>query len=151
MAYDNGPVIKTLIKRAAAINAGEIDKSLEIENKLKRLVDKDKKKFVRPVKAFVTFLNQFDHERVINYFETKTKPWDFKDRLYLTNKEGRFLTFNRYKLAVSEAPEPSNIIWENQAESLSGQRKKKLIAYIAILILLILSGIFITFMKSLTL
>lgn len=85
---------------------------------------------------------------MINYFKTETDPWDFNDRLILTHEKGKFLIFKGYRLGVREAPEPSNIIWENQAVGIKSQRKKKLQAYVIIFVLLIISAIFITLMKS---
>lgn len=72
----------------------------------------------RPVKAFITFRQQIDHEKVLNIFEASYSPYDYRDRLRLVNKKGKFLLFYKFKLGLKEAPEPSNIIWENQAVTL---------------------------------
>tara|TARA_B110000285_G_C15133473_1_gene625241 strand:- start:1883 stop:2074 length:192 start_codon:yes stop_codon:yes gene_type:complete len=62
---------------------------------------------MRPVQAYVTFKYQNGMERCINHFETEYtllgKPIPPEDPLKMLGET----------LHVSEASEPSNIIWEN--------------------------------------
>ena len=70
-----------LKKNANLINSGEKEDSKELESRIIEMVFMNREKFSRPVKAFITFCNQINHERILNKFETRIDPLDYHDRL----------------------------------------------------------------------
>lgn len=96
-----------------------------------------KETFKRVVAAFVTFANQEAFERCITYFETGK---DFLD--YPTFQKRAFMLFGE-RLEVSQAPEPSNLIYENFEIDTKQRNKNKLKVFS--LIALFFVGVFMLF------
>lgn len=83
-----------------------MNKSMEAIKQIKQAVNNNYDKYTRPVAAFVTF----------NYLEAKEL---FLEK-YITHRTNfiRKLVFDNEKfLEVTDAPYPTNIIWENLAVS----------------------------------
>lgn len=80
---------------------------MDTDAKLNALLNDNKEKLDRPVCAFVTFTTQEAKERAMKYYcklnENGTPNGDCTDGLIS----------NGMSLFVEDAPEPSNIIWEN--------------------------------------
>lgn len=76
-------------------------------NKQLKWDPKQIKPFERPVQAFVTFKEQGHHSRVLNSFETGKSFFGYpvfeNERLLLAGVPVEFF----------QAPEPTNLIWQN--------------------------------------
>ena len=85
------------------IIAGKFTKLAEIHKKIEQYVLLHRDEILRPVNAFITFENQEGYERAVDNFPKS------KRSAAITNVNQML----KDKLIVEEAPEPSNIIWEN--------------------------------------
>jgi DNA-binding transcriptional regulator of glucitol operon len=107
-AYKNGAIINKLKERGAKIGADAKFEEIEkIEASMEAHLDKYTNEVTSPVAAYVTFTTQEAKERCKRYFfklnDDGTKNLDYEDGLIIGSDE----------LEVLEAPEPSNVIWEN--------------------------------------
>jgi len=82
------------------------------------LVKKDKERFTQPTFAFITFEDEYGYTKAIQAGKTKDKNSPFK--------------FN-------QAPDPTDIIWENRHRSPLQIHLRELVAYIVIFAVLMLS------------
>lgn len=93
-AYNNSAMIRLLKQRGAQIKAGNFKKVVELEEKINDLKASNIEDLTRPVYAFITFLQEGGYEAA-------------KDVSEGTRILGS-------KIKISEAPEPTDIIWENR-------------------------------------
>ena len=118
-AYGNKKIITNLQKRGKLLTKGKIGGISSVENRINKQVADDRYylEFIKPVTAFITFKYQNGMERCLNSFETEKSF--FGDPIFQTetDEQGReqdsCLKMLDEKLECREAPEPSNIIWEN--------------------------------------
>ena len=75
------------------------------------MLEKDAEKLMTPVKAFIIFNDQEGFDRCEKYFY----KWDESERK--ENPSYKKVKFLGDDLDFSCAPDPSNIIWENQSKS----------------------------------
>ena len=100
-------VVDLLKKRGLLIgNDADIEKIEEVDLQLNKLFEQNKEKINHPVCAFVTFTTQEGKERAMKYYcllnEDGTPNGDYEA-----------LVSDEITLEVIDAPEPSNLIWEN--------------------------------------
>lgn len=89
---------------------------------------------MRPVAAFITFETQEGYERACNLKGTR----NWKEQLVSAKH-----SFMGEPLAMQEAPEPTNIIWENRDKTFTTQLKRKAIVVLVVIALLL--GAFVGF------
>ena len=92
-AFDNGSMINLLKYRAKAIHKAKFDIVSKLENKLTRLKNQDFEKLNVPNTFYCTFANVAARKSALNLER---------------------IDFYGEKLKVKEAPNPSDIIWENR-------------------------------------
>ena len=103
-----------------------------MEAEILKDIEENYQKFSRPVAAFIVFENQDCQERCFAYLQTeKTKFGSVK-----WNKSGKALKIMDEKLEVSEAPEASDIIWENMGHSQSTIFRKTFTVWIIVIAVL---------------
>lgn len=133
-AFDNVEMIKLLQARGLLITNAQKDKMVEIDQKIRDLRRNHQEKITRPVAAFITFETQEAYERACNLKGIK----NWKNELVRSKVKLLGEPF-----AMQEAPEPTNIIWENRDKTVTQQLKRQIGVYIAIS--LFLAGAFTIF------
>lgn len=133
-AFNNVPVIKLLQERGNHITRAEPLKVAEVDAKLNSMKIEHLERITRPVAAFITFETQEGFERAKEL--TGKKNW--KDEIVSSE-----YTLLGEPLSMTQAPEPTNIIWENRDKSFQTKLKRKFIV-VAIIIILLL-GAFLAF------
>lgn len=135
--YNNKHVIQRLIKRGTAFQNGIFKKLQQEEKKINSLMIFNEintmKNIKRPVKAFIMLRSQENHNRVLKTFETDL---NFNGRPKFKKDIEQNLTFLGIPMECREAPEPTNIRWENQCFEYGHQNKKKVQVYIQLAIFL---------------
>ena len=89
--------------------AGNIREYKEFANKIEKLLDDSNEYFCLPVVAFVIIDNQECQERCLEELVTSNSITGSINY----NESGKAFTILDEKLELEEAPEPSDIIWEN--------------------------------------
>ena len=102
----------------------------QVEDKIRTLEQTSRDDLTRPVAAFITFETQEGYERACNL--RGVKNWKGK----LTSAKH---TFNGQLIAFNEAPEPTNILWENRDVTPQKRLKRKAIV-VSIIFLLLLAA-----------
>jgi hypothetical protein len=92
------------------------------------LRETQKDQFIRPVAAFITFENQEAYERACNLKGVR----NWKNELVQASA-----SLLNEPFAMWEAPEPTNIIWENRDKTVQEQLKRKIIVVLLIIVLLL--------------
>lgn len=108
------------------------------EDKINHIVKKQRDELMRPVTAFVTFNNQEAYEICLKYFETEYNWYGWPKFADAKDKEKATFKMLEVKCECKEAPEPSNIIWENLQDDNATMLKKKIFVYIFLLAFIIL-------------
>lgn len=106
-AYKNRSVIQLLQKRGKLIGtAADFEEVEKCDAQLNSLTADNAEQLQTPVCAFITFTTQEAKERAMKYYckfnEDGTDNGDYDP-----------ITSNEEVLEVLDAPEPSNILWEN--------------------------------------
>jgi hypothetical protein len=112
-AFKNAKLIKLLRARGKCVADGQFRKLPEVDAKINELKDKEIQTITKPVTAFITFDSQDGYERAC----------EFKGK---ENCNGSITSFDDHEfdgepLIFEEAPEPTNIIWENRQISYKQQ------------------------------
>ena len=101
-----------LLKERGKLIGDDLDKAdvVEKNQQIHEIVRENDnvQELTKPICAFVTFTNQEAKERCMEYLIERTKEGKINDNY----KEGG-LTSLGHTLEVEDAPEPSDIIWEN--------------------------------------
>lgn len=106
-AYKNKKVIKLLHKRGALIGADKpFEETEKVDSQINQCVEDNHDLIVSPVAAFVTFTTQEAKERAMMYLCKENEDGSYNDDY------DAFIS-NGQEMVVMDAPEPSNIIWEN--------------------------------------
>ena len=177
-AYGNKEVYKGLFQRGQMLAKGKIDPWLItpgiaiVEDKLNKKIDQDKyyREFIKPVTAFVTFKYQNGMERCINSFESdknffdgpifrEEKEYETKNGLEVPKKDknNKQMTIKGTRSAIEmlgipfeckEAPEPSNIIWENLQDSPKRMNQRKALVFVLLIVALGLIFTLLAFLKK---
>ena len=109
--FANRAILKKLMKRGTALKAANFNFTSIIQGEIQDIIKYDFESgnsFERPTVAFVTFTNQEAMERCkLNWISEK----DFFGWMQFSPEKQ--LQINGVKLHVEEAPEPTDVIWEN--------------------------------------
>lgn len=110
-AHKNGEMIQRLIKRGAAFGNGKYREVRRMDDDIKAVARVRAEELGTPVKAFITFCTQEGYERCEKHLFTglgeEAKAKYGIDIFGIPSKR------------IAAAPEPTNIIWENQAVPLA--------------------------------
>ena len=140
-AFNNVPLLKLLALRGKFVTMANLDKIKEIDEKINAMKNQKSEELSRPVAAFITFESQEGYERAC---ELKPKT-NFKREIIETKYK-----FLGEPLCFWEAPEPTNIIWENRDKTFSQQAQRKGIVITVIFLLLLLAFMAFFFLKKQT-
>ena len=99
------------MKRGELLRAIKYEQTVKFEQQIIQYVDEHYQELIRPVAAFVIFETQECQERCFTYLMTSS---NFYGKINYSEKALEIL---QEKLELEEAPEPSDIIWENMALS----------------------------------
>lgn len=132
-AFKNVPMIKLLQQRGTNITNASTLKIAEIDQKIKNMKELQIEELSKPVAAFITLETQEAFERACNL--TGERNWK---RQLISAKH----TFLNDQFALAQAPEPTNIIWENRDLTFNTQLKRKGIV-VSIIIILLLGAFFV--------
>ena len=105
--YKNGDLIRAMKERGALIGSGAFHKVPEKDDLLNTIIENDIEKLKQPVYAFVTFTEQEAYERCEGTFFKELRGGGGP------NKDYEPLMLLEEATVVAEAPEPSNVLWEN--------------------------------------
>lgn len=135
----NGTVIKKLMDRGTAKTNNQ---KFEIEKELNELIKLNYGKFNRPVSAFVTFTNQEAKEKCDTFY-LKFDP--------ITGKANKSfetgLVMDEIPLEVVDAPEPSDVIYENFDRSKGAIQCNECLLYMSLVVLVFFAGLLFVFLK----
>ena len=110
-AFNNGKMLKYLIKRAQYLSKTEFTKALKVEHKLTALKNKKYEELVTPIYFYCTFMNS---EGISEAMEREK------------------LTFlDKYSIKLQVARSPSDLLWLNRDVS---RRKARIYGYIIALV-----------------
>lgn len=130
-------MIDLLKKRGTLITKNGLKKDIvQNEQAIKELIDENKTTLSTPIAAFVTFTNEEGHDRAIKYMNQRNK------RSYAP------LEILGKKINAREAPEPSDIIWENLHVNYSTQKRNEFIAAAVITFFLGFTLVVFTWLKA---
>ena len=144
-AYHNKELIGMLEKRGKSINNLDLKGIEKHEIKINKLLKNEKKvaEFMKPCQAFIIFSNQEGFERCMQHCSTSKGL--FGQIVY--NESDYALTVMDEKLEVREAPEPTDIIWENLQNDYQTTKTKEgrtfliIFSYFAFLFMILVYGI----------
>jgi len=103
-AFNNAKLIGLLRQRGTIVASGNFTKLPDIDAKINDLKTHDLQSLTKPVSAFITFETQDGYERACEFKGTKKCNGEV-----IADRE-----FDGAPLYFEEAPEPTNIIWENR-------------------------------------
>jgi len=126
-AFRNAKLLHLLTQRGTAVNNAQVDKLPKIDEQINSIKEAEKDTLRVPVTAFITFETQEGYERACNI---KAK----RNWLCRLNYEQEFLDAPLY---FREAPEPTNIIWENRQVTFFQQIIRTIIVIAIILVLFV--------------
>lgn len=143
--FDNKNLISLLIERGQIITKGAYEKIAAINEKIDKLAEEQKFEIERPVAAFVTFTTQEGFERAINHYgpHSKKAEEDGTDQVHPGEKQ-----ILGEDLRCNEAPDPSNIIWQNRHVTRKQQNIRKFFVFIGVVIMLGCSFALFTWFKN---
>jgi len=104
--YKNGKLIKLLQIRGTLIANGRFKDLGGVDNAISKILKSESSTITTPVTAFITWETQEGYERCNNYLFQRTTNG-------LKNKQKQTFTVFGFEPRISDAPEPTNIIWEN--------------------------------------
>lgn len=127
-AFMNYDIISLLKQRGSALTNAKFDKADKLEEKICEIKNANIDRLDKPISAYITFETQEGYERACNIKSGKTCFFfDSYSREYMGTP-----------LAFTEAPEPTNIIWEHR--HIGGMRqfiRKVLVAIMVFIVLLL--------------
>ena len=138
-AFDNSELINLLKQRGAAIKFEKWDLMREINGKIDHLKSVKLESFNRPVTAFLTFENEEGLNRMKSYNDTVFADDQYEEYRILLGEE----------LDYGDAPEPTDIIWENRHFTSFDRFKRLLIVIAYAALILIISFVIIFFCSQL--
>jgi hypothetical protein len=120
--FDNPELIQLLQERGALIAKGKFSKVPAINEKIDTIAKEKKAQLIRPVAAFITFERQEGRDRAIFYFKDPKSRVDYEvsgeDQ---ARRDADMEAASRVdktalgeEIYVTQAPEPSDILWENR-------------------------------------
>lgn len=118
---------------------------IQIDLKIKDYIHEHEKEIIMPITAFVTFTNQEANDRAVKYLVEKNRDKKgSNDRLEKSECE-----FESYGcvLKVTDAPEPSDIIWENLPITEQEIKFREAVVDFSIVFFMIAVLIFFTWLK----
>ena len=130
-SYKNGSLINLLKKRGEHVKNNNWPALKKINEELDKIKTKEYQNLIVPVGAFVTFESEEGLQRCLT----------------LKDKESQVTVLGR-KPEIKEAPEPTNIIWENRQFSFVQRFLRAILAVAVIAILLSISFSIIVSLKS---
>ena len=93
--------------RGSYISKSKAEKIDKIDQKISDIISSRYEHYTRPVMAFVTFTSQEARERCLHYFGSEQNIFS-----QTVHKNEKIEVFDQ-ALEITEALDPSNIIWEN--------------------------------------
>ena len=137
--FDNAELINTLKERGSYLRYLNFDKAKVCEDKINALkgTEESYDKFTRPVAAFITF------EKTDGQF----RALKFKPAHKRRSKEARGRLLESQDIELTQATEPTNIIWENRPFTPKQRRSRACVSISIILGLLVISFAIILFCK----
>ena len=130
LSFNNKEAIDLLEERGKLLIKGDIIKAKEIESKVEALKEKLYLEMGIPDTAFIAFEEEEACQRALS-------------------SEGRKITFWDELLYFKEAPEPSDVIWEYNDQSVSEFWRKSAIAISLVWLLVFLNFVIVFVIKSL--
>ena len=136
LAYDNSELIRLLLKRGKLLKEAKLKNYKDVENQINLLLSQpqNKDKFRRPVCAFIIF-NQEEGLNLVSKLCTSKINKCGKIQL---NRSGNTLKVLDKDAEVQRAAEPSDIIWENLANSAKQISIKEILVFTISFVVLIL-------------
>ena len=141
--YKNRSVIQLLKLRGTALAQGHFKKIRPIDTRISKILTEEGSKIVTPVSAFITFNTQEGYERCNNSLFIRTTA-GLKNK----NRDQTFTLMSQSKPEVQDAPEPTNVIWENLEVSKREMTKRKCYVGTVIVLFVIVTFLFYTFLKT---
>lgn len=139
-AFKNGSIIKQLTARGTLLTNARFQDVVKTEDQINKILSTTSQELVVPIYAFIIFTNQEANERCQNYLHRSIGGKRNKNR-----KNFKFLgDIPIFK----DAPEPTNIIWENLEITPAQGRRRKCFTYMVILIFIFSVFLLFTFLKS---
>jgi hypothetical protein len=135
-AFDNSVLINLLKQRGLAIKFEKFDLMRKINKQIDELKSEGIEQYTRPVSAFLTFENEEGLNRCLNYNETVEDP-----------KYDHYKHMLGEELAIDEASEPTDIIWENRSFT-SWERLIRTFIVVGIVFLLLCGSFVVVFKCS---
>eukprot|EP00347_Sterkiella_histriomuscorum_P007945 403346963 len=137
-AFDNVKLISLLQQRGMMVTKVLPDKVKQIDERINKYKADKKDRITRPVAAFITFESQEGYERACNLKGQKNWLQDVKHSKH---------KYFDLPLCFNEAPEPTDIIWENRNKSYRQQLRRKFRVVLIIIALLVLAFIAFYYLK----
>lgn len=142
LAFNNKKVISLLKSRGQSLVNGQYRQLRKNEEQINKFVKRKKAELKRPVHAFVTWNSQEGYERCMKHLRTKKS---FFGTPIFNKRKFEILDI---PLQIREAPEPSDIIWENLSQSEEKTKSKQVTSYfLNFIVLAVVFSIF-TVLKS---
>jgi hypothetical protein len=101
--YKNRDLVNMITDRGTAISTGYVKDLASKEAKLNQYIRDNKDQLQQPVTAFIIFNKDEDYELCVEYLIQKQQDKSHKD----------YFIFEGENMKFKEAPEPSEVIWEN--------------------------------------
>lgn len=155
--FDNPELISLLQERGALIAKGKFSKVPAINEKIDKIAKDKKAQLIRPVAAFITFERQEGRDRAIFYFKDPKNKVDIEvegedqarrnaDMEIASRVDKTALGEDIY---VTQAPEPSDILWENRRTTWKQIKVHEFIVLIVSIIFLVLMFYGVVYIKAL--
>ena len=120
-AFNNGEMLKLLIKRAGKLNGANFEAAKKIEDEMTRLKNEKFAQLVQPIYFYCTFKNQAGCKGAIERGKLK-----FMDK--------------KHRIALLKARSPSDLLWLNRDVSKRSARIGGIVLAIIIICLVLLCG-----------
>ena len=141
IAYQNGQIIDLLRARGTHITNGNLKAIPEIDNKVNLLFLTQSEKLTTPVTAFITFTTQEGYERCSEFLSGRLHTG-------LPNPKKRSFEFLGEQAQIADAPEPTNVIWENLEVSRKEINRRKCLAGLAVSVFIFCTFLLFTYLKT---
>ena len=129
-AFKNAKIIELLFERGDIIKNENWEEMESIERRINKVKEENYDELTIPCSAFMTFENEEGVNRARQFNEQTNDGSEF---------EALGKWFGKYEIAIEEASEPSDIIWENRQVTDRQRLKKKIIVFLSIFLLLLTS------------
>jgi hypothetical protein len=124
-AFKNSMMINTLIKRGQYIMNSKNKELIEIEHQLNKTFEEQGDELSEPVRAYIIFQDEEGYQRAIHL----TKQT-------ICCRDSAEMEWHGKPLYFKAAPEPSNIMWENQYWPRSVKLMRKLATLLIVILIL---------------